>query len=98
MAKKTNKTDQSGVPGASVIALNFIIFLANDQSRLERFCNLTGYTPDILRQNLASPDFLAMALDFALQDESLLLEYASHAALAPQDVAAARRQLPGYAE
>jgi Protein of unknown function (DUF3572) len=97
MAKMNPKTAPNGRPDASIIALNFITFLASDPERLQRFCNLTGYNPDVLRENLASQDFLAMALDYALQDEGLLLEYAVHAALAPQDVLTAWRQLPGFA-
>jgi hypothetical protein len=97
MAKMNPKTAVGGRPEADVIALNFINFLASDADRLQRFCDLTGCAADALRENLASRDFLSMALDYALQDETLLLAYAAHAAIAPQDVLSARRQLPGYA-
>jgi hypothetical protein len=98
MPKKAPKTGAIGTDGATIIALNFIGYLANDQDRLQRFCTLTGLAPGDLKESIGSADFQAMALDYALQNEELLLEFADLEKLNPMDVVTARRHLPGFAE
>jgi hypothetical protein len=97
MSKKPYKTDLVRSLDPDTIALNYITFLASDQARLQTFCTLTGMTPASLPAALGSKAFLAMVLDYALQDESLLLDFAASAGLSPKDVAAARQHLPGAA-
>ncbi len=98
MPKKSSQTGPIGAEGAAIIALNFIRYLANDDDRLSRFCTLTGLTPGDLKDSIGSADFQAMALDYALQNEELLLEFSALEKLNPQDIVATRRQLPGFAE
>jgi hypothetical protein len=98
MSNKQPKTGTEADRQAAVIALNFMAFLAKDESRLQRFCALTGSTPQDLRAHLARPDFQAMALDYGLQDESLLLAFAAEADIDPLRIVAARRHLPGFTE
>lgn len=98
MPKNPSKTAANPAENAIAIALNFIAFLAQDEDRLNRFCALTGSGPSDLRRSLDSPDFLAMALDYALQDESLLTAFAGDQKINPLEIAASRRHLPGFGE
>jgi hypothetical protein len=98
MPKKPSQTGAIRGDGAAVIALNFISYLANDEDRLNHFCTLTGLAPGDLKESISSADFQAMALDYALQNEKLLLEFADLERLNPMDVVTARRHLPGFAE
>jgi hypothetical protein len=98
MPKKFSRTGPGGAEDAAVIALNFISYLANDEDRLIRFCTLTGLSPGDLRDSIGSADFQAMALDYALQNEELLIHFATQENLSPQEIVAARRNLPGFIE
>jgi hypothetical protein len=98
MPKKFPQTGPSGAAGATIIALNFISYLANDEDRLSHFCTLTGLSPGDLRDSIGSADFQAMVLDYALQNEDLLINFATQENLSPQEIVAARRNLPGFVE
>jgi Protein of unknown function (DUF3572) len=77
------------------IPLLFMAFIAQDDIRLEHFMSLTGMGPGVLKQGLSDPDFQAMVLDYGLENESLILEFAAHQGLQPDAVLRARRKLPG---
>ncbi|MBL8791815.1 MAG: DUF3572 domain-containing protein [Rhizobiales bacterium] len=79
------------------LALKLLGFLASDPDLIGRFMALTGLSPNDLRQSLADPAFQAGVLDFALQDESLLLAFAANAGIRPESVMRARSRLPGFA-
>lgn len=83
-------------PGA--VAFRFMAFLAADESRLERFCALSGMLENGLREALPNPEFQGFLLDYALQDESLLLAFAAEQDIDPAAIATARRKLPGATE
>lgn len=78
-----------------MIALKFMGFIASDESRMERFTALSGIYPDDLRNNAGEPTFQGFVLDYALQDEALILEFAASEGLSPEKIAAARYDLPG---
>jgi hypothetical protein len=80
---------------ASVIALNFIAFLASGEERMERFSALTGMFLDDLKNGARDPKFQGLVLEYALQDESLILEFASNENIAPENIQMARFALPG---
>jgi len=98
MPKKISRPGPSGAEGAAIIALNFISYLASDEDKLSRFCTLTGLSPGDLRDSIGSADFQSMALDYALQNEELLIDFATQENLSPQEIVAARRNLPGFIE
>jgi hypothetical protein len=98
MPKKFSRTGPSSAEGAAIIALNLISYLANDEDKLSRFCTLTGLSPGDLRDSISSAEFQAMALDYALQNEELLIDFATQQNLSPQEIVAARRNLPGFFE
>jgi len=79
----------------SMLPLELITFLAQDEERFSNFLSLTGLGPQDFRAHLAEPAFQAMILDQALQDQSLILEFTSAKGLQPDAVLAARRRLPG---
>jgi Protein of unknown function (DUF3572) len=89
--KSTSTTSE----GASIIALKFIEFIASEESRLERFLALTGISSGDLKDNAKDPAFQGFVLDYAMQDESLILEFAAIDNTSPSVLASARYALPG---
>ena len=83
---------------AEDIAVRGLAFLAGEPEALGRFLALTGIGPADLRRAAAEPGFLAGVLEFFLEDEALLLTFATHANLRPTMIAAARFTLAGTME
>lgn len=75
--------------------MQLLTFLLQDEGRLERLVALTGITKGDLQSRMQEPQFLAFVMDYALQDQSLVMEFAGAANLPPEAVVAARRKLPG---
>lgn len=75
---------------ANLVAISGLQYLAGDPEQLSRFVSLTGMTPDAMRENAASPEFLAAILDFYLGDEPTLLAFAASHDLSPTDIQKAR--------
>ncbi len=75
---------------ASTIAIAGLQFLAGDPEQLSRFVSLTGMTPDAMRDNANSPEFLGAVLDFFLSDEPTLLAFAAGHDISPEDIQKAR--------
>lgn len=98
MPKKSSQSGRNGKDNASIIALNFISFLASDEDRLMRFCAYTGMSSGDLPAGIGETAFQAMALDYALSDEALLMAFAADAGLDPEAIVAARCVLPGHAQ
>jgi hypothetical protein len=87
-------------PGANadtsaVLALRALSFLAEEPERLGRFLALSGLGPDELRIRASDPVLLGGVLDHLLADEPLLLAFAATQGVEPEEVASARRHLPG---
>jgi len=89
------KTNSPQSPNGDEIPLLLTGFLLSDETRLERFLALTGITRDDLETRVNEPDFQAFVLDYALEDQSLVLEFALAHDLKPEALLAARRRLPG---
>ena len=88
-------------PDPEALAISALGFLAGDTERLSRFLALTGLGPGDFRRVASEPGFLASVLDHLMSDESLLLAFAAHAGVAPEQLAHARRSFggdgdPGY--
>ena len=77
------------------LAVQALVFLAQDPERLGVFLSLTGIGPDEIRTAAADPGFLAGVLDHLCGDETLLLAFAEHAGVAPQDIEHAQAVLNG---
>ncbi len=82
---------------AETIAFSALAFLSDDVARLGRFLALTGVGPDELRTNARTPRILAAVLGHLLQDESLLLVFATRHGIAPALVAPAHAVLEAQA-
>lgn len=82
---------------AETLALRVLTFLAADGERLGRFLSLTGIGPAELRRNAGDSAMLAGVLEYLLQDETLLLVFASQAGVQPEAIPAAHSALVGRA-
>ncbi len=56
------------------IPIHLIAFIAQDDDRFSRLITLTGIGMDDIRDRGTDKNFQAMILDYALSDESLVLE------------------------
>ncbi len=77
------------------VAIAALAFIAQEPERLGRFLALSGLGPDFLRAAAGQPDFLAGVLDHVLGDETLLLAFAQHADINPEEVTRAHRAVTG---
>lgn len=78
---------------ASALALSALGWILSDEARARRFLDLTGLTPDVLRDSLGLPSTQLAVLDFLCAHEPDLIAAAESLALAPSDLAAAREAL-----
>jgi Protein of unknown function (DUF3572) len=91
MARK----DGLGRDQAEIIALQALAWLITDEDRAGRFLTLTGCDGETLRQRAGQPEVLGSVLDFLLEDEATLLDFAQSADMDPTIIPRARRYLPG---
>ncbi|MBI3503492.1 MAG: DUF3572 domain-containing protein [Proteobacteria bacterium] len=80
---------------AETVAIQALGWIATDEERLGRFMGLAGLSVDELRARASEPEFLGGVLDFVLENEALLVEFAAVAELKPEAILRLRRQLPG---
>ncbi|MFZ4808316.1 MAG: DUF3572 family protein [Hyphomicrobiaceae bacterium] len=74
---------------AAEIGDRALAFLAVEPARLVAFLQATGMAPSTLRAQSDAPATLAAVLRYLLEDESLLLVFATEAAIAPDRIAPA---------
>lgn len=74
---------------ARAIGDSALAFLAGEPQRLIRFLQATGMTPGELRSRMDADETLTAVLNHVLEDESLLLVFASEARVQPEQVAPA---------
>jgi hypothetical protein len=74
-----------------------LIWLAGHPEALEAFMAASGAGPADFRARAADPEFLGFVLDWLLQSDALLLDFAGDAGVAPERAAQARAALPGGA-
>jgi hypothetical protein len=77
------------------IPLRFIGFLAADEERLSHMVALTGLSEKDFADRAEDPEFQAFVLDYAMENETLLLEFATRENLRPEAIVKARSKLPG---
>lgn len=90
MLPNHHKRSPMTVERAEEIAATALAFLATDVSQLTRFLSASGLSPEALRRGASSRRTLAAVLDYLSDDESLLLVFASSAALSPAEIGPAR--------
>ena len=64
-----------------------------DERRARRFLDLTGLTPEQLRERIESPELQLSVLDFLCAHEPDLLAAADALGVRPADIGAARERL-----
>ncbi len=80
---------------AALTGIRALTFLAEDEDLFGAFLGQAGTDADDVRARAADPGFLGFVLDFLLQDDAQVLAFARAAGMAPEEVALARRALPG---
>ncbi|MBL4601946.1 MAG: DUF3572 domain-containing protein [Emcibacteraceae bacterium] len=84
---------------AEIIAINCLSFIAGNEKYLSGYLNLSGTDLNQLKENIANPEtmagILASLLDYLLQNEKYLIEYAEEYNLNPMDIQKARHVFPG---
>ena len=78
---------------AETLAVQALVFIAEQPEQLSRFLAVTGIAPDQIRDAAREPDFLAGVLDHMLGDEALLIAFAESAGIDPASVARLRSML-----
>jgi hypothetical protein len=89
--RRTDASEES----ARAVALTALAHIIADDSFSNRFLSVTGMGGAELAAYVDDASFLGGVLDFVLEDESLLLNVAQGADLRPEEIARARRSLPG---
>ena len=84
---------------AEIIAINGLSFIASEEKYLGGYLKLSGTDIEQLRENTANPStmpgILASILDYFLQNEKHLIEFAQEYEIDPTDIARARQCFPG---
>jgi hypothetical protein len=74
---------------AETLAIQALVFIAQEPERLGSFIAATGIAPERIRAAARSPDFLAGVLEHMLGDENLLVAFADGAGIDPAEIARA---------
>lgn len=80
---------------AEAIALQALGHIAAQDELFAQFLAATGASAADLRARATDPAFLGAVLDFLLQEDRLVLDFAAASGLAPTVPAQARAALPG---
>lgn len=78
---------------AQRIAIEALSAIANDEDQLSRFMATTGLDPDSLRDAAKDQTFLRGVLEYAVQDDQIVLAVAEAAGVAPEQVMQAAHRL-----
>jgi hypothetical protein len=81
---------------AESIAVDALTFIGTDASRLARFLDLTGLTPQSIRAAAHDAGFLLGVLDYIDADDALLKAFADFSGINPSTVSKARLALGGW--
>ena len=83
----------SSSPDASGLALRALAWVLADERRAQRFLDLTGLTPEVLRERIGSDEVQLSVLDFLCAHAPDLVAAAGELELPPAELAAARERL-----
>ena len=75
------------------MALDALAWVLADETRAQRFLDLTGLTPEQLRDRIETPELQLAVLDFLCAHEPDLLGAAKALGVGPAELAAAREGL-----
>jgi len=77
----------------SSVALNALAWILSDDQRAQRFLDLTGLTPDGLRDAVSRPSTHRAVLDFLCAHEPDLVEASEALDLSPAELAGLRQRI-----
>ena len=77
------------------IVLKLMVFLAGDESRLERLLALSGLDPSDLRLRYSEPIFQGFLLDHLFQDDGLTSDFCTDGQISAESLMRLRARLPG---
>ena len=77
----------------AALALQALAWVLADERRAQRLLDLTGLTPELLRNRLDSAEIQLSVLDFLCAHEPDLVAAAGELGVAPGDIATARERL-----
>lgn len=89
------RTGAMNSDAAESLALAALGWIAADADRAGAFLAASGADPGDLRRHAADPMFLGFVLDFIVQDDASVTEFAATLPCPPEDVLRARAGLPG---
>lgn len=89
------KPPKAPTPEPEILALQALAYIVEDDDRLTRFLGLTGLDAAAIRRLPQDPAGLGAVLDHLLGWEPLLLAFSATVDVAPAQIGAARRLLPG---
>jgi hypothetical protein len=87
------KRSEDSVKDPTGVALNALAWVLADTARAQRFLELTGLTPEGLRDVLLDTATLRAVLDFLCAHEPDLVAAAEALAMTPAELAATRERL-----
>lgn len=83
---------------AEIIAINALSFIASDEKKISGYLKLTGMSLEKVKTDIENQDtmntILGSILDFMMQNEKYLIEFANSYELRPQEVVNARNSFP----
>lgn len=80
---------------AEILALKALEWMGTQDGLLEVFLGNSGASVDDLRHAATDQTFLAAVMDFLLQSDEHVIDFAEFAAISPNDPYLARQALPG---
>lgn len=89
------KPPKAPIPDPETLALQALAYILADEDEMARFLNLTGLDAGAVRRLPQDPAGLGAVLDHLLGWEPLLIAFSASIDMAPEQIAAARRRLPG---
>jgi len=89
------RPDRISREAAEHLAIQALGYLASNAERLGRFLALSGLGPESIRAAAQDRAFLTGVLEYIVSDETLLVGYAEHAGIAPEQVAGVHAALAG---
>ena len=87
------KTAEKNSPDPHVTALEALGWILSDGPRAQRFLDLTGLSPETLRNSAAGNETQRAVLDFLCAHEPDLIAAADTLDIAPEEIAHARDRL-----
>ena len=87
--------DPQARQAACDLAVEALCYIAGDPELLARFLAITGLDPGAIRAAAGDPDFLLGVLEYVCDEERLLVAFATHAGIGPEEIETAKQALAG---